>query len=124
MSNENADLIGRAYEAYANGDLAAMLEFVDPDLEWTYLDPTLEHPSTGARERPANRTASSAEAAEGTAELVERLSGTHAYAPSRDLVGRRTDTTEEAPLLRSGARRPIAWQANAVDTHDVMRPFG
>lgn len=45
MSNENADLIRRAYEAYANGDLAAMLEFVDPDLEWTYLDPTLEHPT-------------------------------------------------------------------------------
>ena len=45
MSNENADLIRRAYEAYASGDLAAMLEFVDPDLEWTYLDPTLEHPT-------------------------------------------------------------------------------
>jgi uncharacterized protein len=45
MSNENADLIRRAYEAYASGDLAAMLEFVDPELEWTYLDPTLEHPT-------------------------------------------------------------------------------
>jgi ketosteroid isomerase-like protein len=45
MPNENADLIRRAYEAYANGDLAAMLEFIDPDLEWTYLDPTLEHPT-------------------------------------------------------------------------------
>jgi len=44
MPNENADLIRRAYEAYANGDLAAMLEFVDPDVEWTYLDPTLEDP--------------------------------------------------------------------------------
>jgi uncharacterized protein len=44
MSNDNADLIRRAYQAYASGDLAAMLEFVDPDLEWTYLDPTLEHP--------------------------------------------------------------------------------
>jgi ketosteroid isomerase-like protein len=44
MSNENAELIRRAYEAYANGDLATMLELVDPDLEWTYLDPTLEHP--------------------------------------------------------------------------------
>jgi len=42
MSNENADLIRGAYQAYANGDLAAMLELVDPDLEWTYLDPTLE----------------------------------------------------------------------------------
>ena len=45
MSNENADLIRRAYQAYASGDLAAMLEFVDPDLEWTYLDPSLEHPT-------------------------------------------------------------------------------
>ena len=44
MPNENADLIRRAYEAYANGDLAAMLEFVDPDVEWTYLDPSFEHP--------------------------------------------------------------------------------
>ncbi len=45
MSNENADLIRRAYQAYADGDLATMLQFVDPGLEWTYLDPTLEHPT-------------------------------------------------------------------------------
>jgi ketosteroid isomerase-like protein len=44
MSNENVDLIRRAYQAYASGDLATMLELVDPDLEWTYLDPILEHP--------------------------------------------------------------------------------
>jgi ketosteroid isomerase-like protein len=45
MSNENADRIRRAYQAYASGDLAAMLEFVDPDLGWTYLDPSLEQPT-------------------------------------------------------------------------------
>ena len=45
MSKENADLIRRAYQAYASGNLAAMLELVDPDLEWTYLDPTLEQPT-------------------------------------------------------------------------------
>jgi ketosteroid isomerase-like protein len=45
MSNENADLIRRACRAYVDGDLAGMLEFVDPDLEWTYLDPTLEQPT-------------------------------------------------------------------------------
>ena len=45
MSNANADLIRRAYQAYARDDLAAMLELIDPDLEWTYLDPTLEHPT-------------------------------------------------------------------------------
>jgi ketosteroid isomerase-like protein len=45
MSNNNAEVIRRAYQAYANGDLAAMLELVDPELEWTYLDPTLQHPT-------------------------------------------------------------------------------
>lgn len=44
MSNENIALIRRAYQAYATGDLQAMLELVDPDLEWTYLDPSLEDP--------------------------------------------------------------------------------
>ena len=44
MSNDNAELIRHAYQAYASGDLAAMLELVDPDLEWTYLDPALEDP--------------------------------------------------------------------------------
>jgi ketosteroid isomerase-like protein len=45
MSKENAELIRRAYQAYASGDLAAMLDLVDPELEWTYLDPALEHPA-------------------------------------------------------------------------------
>src|SRR4051812_20574423 len=39
MANDNVDIIHRAYEAYARGDLATMLTFVDPELEWTYLDP-------------------------------------------------------------------------------------
>jgi ketosteroid isomerase-like protein len=34
MSNENVDLIRKAYEAYARGDVATMLQFVGPDLEW------------------------------------------------------------------------------------------
>jgi ketosteroid isomerase-like protein len=45
MANENVELVRRAYQAYADGDLAAMLEFVDPDLEWTYLDPALAQPT-------------------------------------------------------------------------------
>jgi ketosteroid isomerase-like protein len=44
MSNENVELIRRAYDAYARGDLATMLEVVDLDLEWTYLDPSLDDP--------------------------------------------------------------------------------
>jgi ketosteroid isomerase-like protein len=37
-------IIRSAYEAYVEGDLARMLQFVDPDLEWTYLDPADEDP--------------------------------------------------------------------------------
>jgi ketosteroid isomerase-like protein len=44
MSNENVALVRRAYDAYARGELATMLEVVDPDLEWTYLDPSLADP--------------------------------------------------------------------------------
>jgi ketosteroid isomerase-like protein len=44
MSNDNAELVRRAYQAHANGELARMLALVDPELEWTYLDPSLEHP--------------------------------------------------------------------------------
>jgi ketosteroid isomerase-like protein len=44
MTTENENLIRGAYEAYARGDLGAMLAVVDPDLEWTYLDPSFPNP--------------------------------------------------------------------------------
>jgi ketosteroid isomerase-like protein len=44
MANENEDLIRGAYDAYASGDLDAMLAVVDRDLEWTYLDPAFPNP--------------------------------------------------------------------------------
>ena len=44
MTKQPADLIRQAYEAYSRGDVATMLESVDPDLEWTFLDPSLEDP--------------------------------------------------------------------------------
>jgi len=40
MQNDNIATVRTAYEAYAQGDLETMLGFVDPDLEWTYLDPS------------------------------------------------------------------------------------
>ena len=43
-TEQPADLIRKAYEAYSRGDLATMLNTVDPDLEWTFLDPSLEDP--------------------------------------------------------------------------------
>ena len=44
MSNESVKLVRGAYEAYAHGDTRSMLRFIDPDLEWTYLDPSEEDP--------------------------------------------------------------------------------
>jgi ketosteroid isomerase-like protein len=44
MSEENVELVRAAYGAYVRGDIAAMLAYVDPDLEWTFLDPSLENP--------------------------------------------------------------------------------
>jgi len=44
-TDDNVALIEGAYERYANGDLAAILDLVDPDLEWTYLDPAEADPA-------------------------------------------------------------------------------
>jgi ketosteroid isomerase-like protein len=44
MSNESVKLVRGAYEEYAHGDTRSMLRFIDPDLEWTYLDPGEEDP--------------------------------------------------------------------------------
>jgi ketosteroid isomerase-like protein len=44
MESNNVEIVRVAYEAYARGDLPTMLGFVDQDLEWTYLDPSLEQP--------------------------------------------------------------------------------
>ena len=44
MPNENETLIRAAYDAYARGDITAMLAMVDPELAWTYLDQALADP--------------------------------------------------------------------------------
>jgi ketosteroid isomerase-like protein len=77
MSSENVNLIRTAYAAYARGDVGSLLELVDPDLEWTYLDPSFEDPDPevchgrdelqAALERQAQRGL--------TAELEEVLGG-------------------------------------------------
>ena len=48
MCNQNEWIVREAFLAYDRGDIARMMEFVDPDLEWTFLDPSLgdPHPKT------------------------------------------------------------------------------
>jgi len=43
-SGDSAELVRRAYQAYADGDLSTMLDLVDTDLEWTFLDPAFVDP--------------------------------------------------------------------------------
>ena len=45
MQNQNVATVHTAYEAYSRGDLPTMLGYIDPDLEWTYLDPSFEDPA-------------------------------------------------------------------------------
>jgi hypothetical protein len=40
MPDPNVALIHRACAAYESADTAAMLNLIDPYLEWTYLDPS------------------------------------------------------------------------------------
>jgi ketosteroid isomerase-like protein len=44
MQNANVTTVRTGYEAYARGDLSRMLRFIDPELEWTFLDPSFEDP--------------------------------------------------------------------------------
>jgi ketosteroid isomerase-like protein len=44
MCNQNEWIVREAFLAYDRGDVARMMELVDPDLDWTYLDPGMEDP--------------------------------------------------------------------------------
>ncbi len=44
MCNQNEWIVREAFLAYDRGDIAGMMAFVDPDLDWTYLDPALAEP--------------------------------------------------------------------------------
>ena len=63
MCNQNEWIVREAFLAYDRGDLARMMDFVDPDLDWTYLDPGLPDPQPqtchgrGEREKALQRQA-------------------------------------------------------------------
>jgi ketosteroid isomerase-like protein len=44
MCNQSEWIVREAFLAYDRGDVARMMDFVDPDLEWTYLDPSMQDP--------------------------------------------------------------------------------
>jgi ketosteroid isomerase-like protein len=44
MCNQNEWIVREAFLAYGRGDVARMMDFVHPDLEWTFLDPASPNP--------------------------------------------------------------------------------
>jgi ketosteroid isomerase-like protein len=44
MCNQNEWIVREAFLAYDRGDVARMMELVDPDLDWTYFDLELADP--------------------------------------------------------------------------------
>ncbi len=73
---DSDDVVREAYRAYARGDLAGMLEFVDPDLEWTYLDPGLADPTPQVcRGRRELRIALERQSAHGLRSELEEVVG-------------------------------------------------
>ena len=51
MCNQSEWIVREAFLAYDRGDVARMMEFVDPDLEWTFLDPSLGPQTHHGREQ-------------------------------------------------------------------------
>ena len=43
-THPNETAIRAAYDAYTKGDIDALVAVFSPDLEWTYLDPSVEKP--------------------------------------------------------------------------------
>src|SRR5579863_9227895 len=44
-SDANEAAVRAAYDAYTAGDIEALLAVFSPDLQWTYLDPSVENPA-------------------------------------------------------------------------------
>ena len=75
MADRNETEVREAYEAYGRGDVARMLEFVDPELEWTYLDPAFENPELATcRGRRQLQLALERQAGQGLASQIEEIS--------------------------------------------------
>jgi ketosteroid isomerase-like protein len=99
MTDRNEALVREAYEAYGRGDVARMMEFVDPELEWTYLNPAFENPEPETcHGRDQLQWALERQAEQGLASQVEEI-------VSSARVGQRAHAAR--PATRRGAS-PVA----------------
>ncbi len=74
MADRTGAVVREAYEAYGRGDVARMLEFVDPELEWTYLNPAFENPEPETcHGRDQLRVALERQAGQGLGSQIEEI---------------------------------------------------
>jgi ketosteroid isomerase-like protein len=100
MSEENEPVVRAAYEAYGRGEVSRLLELVHPDLEWTYLDPSLKDPQP--------------QVCHGREELAQAL-GQQA---DRGLVSQVEEIASSGDKVMVAVRTPGADQRRAWDADD------
>ena len=120
MDGRNEAVVRAAYEAYGRGDVARMLEFIDPALEWTYLNPEFENPEPETcHGRDQLRVALERQAGQGLTSQIEEI------AASGDTVTGGHPHARYRPCARPPGRGPQFPCADArpgADRHDARVP--
>ena len=130
MSNDNAELIRTAYEAYARGDLVTMLGLIDPDLEWTFLDPSETDPAPQTcHGRHELRHALERQRSQGLRSELEEVIGRGdqvmvvTRTPGLDAVRARQAADRNVDLFTVRAGRVVAMRA-CRDRYEAMKLAG
>ena len=106
MTDRNEALVREAYEAYGRDDVAGMLEFVDPELEWTYLNPAFENPEPETcHGRDQLQLALERQAGRGLASQIEEI----VASGDKVMVVIRTPGIDRPPGRGSELPCPDAW---------------
>lgn len=107
MSQQNEDLVRRAYDAFAQGDAARLLELVHPSLKWTYLDPADSEPRPQVCHGSDQLT-----------QVIDRRPGPGSPGPATEIE----EITASGDKVLVIARTPGAGQRRAwtSDDHNIM----
>jgi ketosteroid isomerase-like protein len=101
MDSRNEAVVRAAYEAYGRGDVTRMLEFIDPALEWTYLNPEFENPEPETcHGRDQLRVALERQAGQGLTSQIEEI----AASGDTVMVVIRTPGVDRARVRQAGDR--------------------
>ena len=100
MSDPNESLVRDAFQALASGDTASLLQLIDAEFEWTFLDPSEEDPEPQVCHGTTELVRALRNGAGGPARELEEL------APFGDRVLVVTRLVPEAEMAGSTGGRP------------------